>query len=960
VLLDYTPGGPDVNPAAATDIGAADELHGESGDDTLYGQLGRDVLFGDANDDDLIGGTGHDWISGGTGQDGILGDDGRITTSRNGTAEPLHGVAAVTALDELIATPGNQQQAVIHFTGQLKKSANLTPFGISTTNQYAEPTLTEGDDVLYGGLGSDWLHGGLGDDAMSGAEALAAFWNAPVNPGNVLAYDATTTKFAAYDADDPWRKVGGFLLNFDPTEGPIDTRWPAENKNTDGDDVLFGDLNHDWLVGGTGRDHLYGGYGDDLLNVDDDHDTTAASGDPLANNQEDPFQAYADIGYGGAGRDVLIANTGVDRLIDWTGEFNSYIVPFNPFGAPTISRQPSPNMAEWLYKLGFSDGADPTRAADSGTSAARNGEPWGEMGLARQGDPHWGDQHGGPRDPQPGHAPGQRQIRYIDFAGGAPSVASAFATESGTWTLNAATQSYDGDVPSSGGVTLFMADPLSYNYVRYSATLNLNSTGTEAHLVFDYQGPTDYKYAAIQEQGDHIQLGQRTAAGWTVFIESHEPPIHKNQDYQVSVVLMDDTAKLTITNVGSITWDYNTDIMDGDLGLGVRSGRANFDNVLAETSKDGDFNYDEVVNNLDYPFFAASLVARKDTDGRNTDLNRDGRIDIDDFNLLLPLILGGTSLAAEGGPAAGIGETARLSDAELRPVLEAVLARWGAVLGDPALAARLAGITVQIADLGEGRLGQTVGTTVVIDADAAGFGWFVDASPEGDAEFGARVGDALAAAAGSAAVGRMDLLTVLAHEVAHALGFDHGGVVEVLDETLTAGVRITPEILAEIAGRPEYPNLVVVVGTYTENDAGERIDGSGVVIDPAPAIEPGFRGEDVRISRSARVAETAHIAHAVRVEARAQIGEGSYVGEGSLIGKGAFVGRDVYIGAGAVVEAGAVIPDGSVVPAGSTVQGSKKLKQRAERDVDLRTRLRALFDVREQLDTKALLKKRLH
>ena len=42
--------------------------------------------------------------------------------------------------------------------------------------------------------------------------------------------------------------------------------------------------------------------------------------------------------FGGAGRDVLIGNTGGDRLIDWVGEFNSYLVPFAPFGMATVSR----------------------------------------------------------------------------------------------------------------------------------------------------------------------------------------------------------------------------------------------------------------------------------------------------------------------------------------------------------------------------------------------------------------------------------------------------------------------------------------------------------------------------------------------------------------------------------------------------------------------------------------------
>ena len=100
--LDYTWGGPSFNPSgAAKDIGAADEIHGGASDDFIYGQKGDDVLFGDGQDDDIIGGYGNDWISGGTGSDGIIGDDGRIFSSRNGTAELLYNIPAVPAGQDL-------------------------------------------------------------------------------------------------------------------------------------------------------------------------------------------------------------------------------------------------------------------------------------------------------------------------------------------------------------------------------------------------------------------------------------------------------------------------------------------------------------------------------------------------------------------------------------------------------------------------------------------------------------------------------------------------------------------------------------------------------------------------------------------------------------------------------------------------------------------------------------------
>ena len=87
------------------------------------------------------------------------------------------------------------------------------------------------------------------------------------------------------------------------------------------------------------------------------------------NDTPDTHPTYEDRVYGGAGLDILIGNTGGDRLIDWVGEFNSYIVPFAPFGIATVSRQVPPALYEFLYALSQAQGADPTRAADDNASA---------------------------------------------------------------------------------------------------------------------------------------------------------------------------------------------------------------------------------------------------------------------------------------------------------------------------------------------------------------------------------------------------------------------------------------------------------------------------------------------------------------------------------------------------------------------------------------------------------------
>jgi Ca2+-binding RTX toxin-like protein len=365
-LLDYTPGGD------PSDIGAADLIHGEAGDDFIHGMTGNDVLFGEGQDDDIFGGTGHDRIYGGTHIDGVLGDDGKLKTSRNGETEILYGLTEPYT-ETFIEMPGPFIGAWVDITARLKKVADLEAFE------------SGGNDIIYGGLGNDWLHGGAGDDAMSGAEAMVAFYNSnPITNTTPLPYDPVTQKISFYDAENPRVKITDFFLNFEAVDGVGD-------KILDGKDRMFGDNGNDWIVGGTQNDRHFGGLGDDVINADDNHDSQGG----LNNMPDDPEFADCDFSFGGAGRDVLIFNTGGDRSFDWIGEYNSYIAPYAPFGNPEVDRLISPHCVNFLMALGEACGADQALV-----------ESDGELGLADQHDPRWGDQHGAPRDPQAGNLPG--------------------------------------------------------------------------------------------------------------------------------------------------------------------------------------------------------------------------------------------------------------------------------------------------------------------------------------------------------------------------------------------------------------------------------------------------------------------------------------------------------------------------------------------------------------------------
>ena len=102
------------------------------------------------------------------------------------------------------------------------------------------------------------------------------------------------------------------------------------------------------------------------------------------------------------------------------------------------------------------------------------------------------------------------------------------------------------------------------------------------------------------------------------------------------------------------------------------------------------------------------------------------------------------------------------------------------------------GASLTLADLPGLALGKAQGPSLVLDSNAAGHGWYVDGTPGDDAEF-AGGGAVLTAASGSGAEGRMDLLTVVLHELGHMVGLDHAESGSgLMAGSLEAGQRLLP------------------------------------------------------------------------------------------------------------------------------------------------------------------------
>src|SRR5262249_29054007 len=150
----------------------------------------------------------------------------------------------------------------------------------------------------------------------------------------------------------------------------------------------------------------------------------------------------------------------------------------------------------------------------------------------------------------------------------------------------------------------------------------------------------------------------------------------------------------------------------------------------------------------------------------------------------------------------------------LQPIVAEAIRRYAAsgpaAAGPPPLRAE----PVQIRDLSGDLLGLTIPDGIVVDSDAAGYGWFVDPTPGDDVEFSAGGGTVLRATSGAAS-GRMDLLTVVTHELGHLLGHPDLDAAlypnDLMADSLAPGMRrllqeARPDAVARLAAVGRLPS----------------------------------------------------------------------------------------------------------------------------------------------------------
>ncbi len=174
----------------------------------------------------------------------------------------------------------------------------------------------------------------------------------------------------------------------------------------------------------------------------------------------------------------------------------------------------------------------------------------------------------------------------------------------------------------------------------------------------------------------------------------------------------------------------------------------------------------------------------------------------------------------------------------------------------------LKSITVNIADLPGGAVGETTGTSITLDTNAAGYGWYIDPNPAANTDFLPTANTSVwMAKAGSAAAGKMDMLSVLLHEYGHALGLDHSvNPNDFMAPDLQPGERRLPSAseLAQLSQlvaqlQPNNATASGLVGWASAQQVGMNSDLPGSPSNPAsPALPVGTALSALLIGRLRR------------------------------------------------------------------------------------------------------------
>jgi hypothetical protein len=121
--------------------------------------------------------------------------------------------------------------------------------------------------------------------------------------------------------------------------------------------------------------------------------------------------------------------------------------------------------------------------------------------------------------------------------------------------------------------------------LRLQATINMDAGGggllSNGFIIFDYVGPTNFKFAGAYAGSDQWLIGHRDVVGWITdaVVGGVIDPL---TDYQLDVVIENDgLVTLSVDGLKQVSHQYSESLTDGAVGLATREASTRFDDFSA-------------------------------------------------------------------------------------------------------------------------------------------------------------------------------------------------------------------------------------------------------------------------------------------------------------------------------------------------------------------------------------------
>ena len=236
-------------------------------DDVILGGRGNDMLFGDALNADYLLEAGYTWA-------------GKEKYIQGSSWDIIQAYLAAT-----LGYPPTEAD-IAKFISQ-----NAGKLGLTDSITDDTGSVRGGNDTLLGGSGDDIIYGQGGDDLLFGDGSDTATDATPIETLNTL--DTLLTEAGAEASGSYAERVqalGTETSSGQPSEldrfidslegtGGIEKDTDGDDRlfGGAGDDVIFGGAGDDFIDGGEGRDTIFGGSGNDII-VYDSNDYLVSGG----------------------------------------------------------------------------------------------------------------------------------------------------------------------------------------------------------------------------------------------------------------------------------------------------------------------------------------------------------------------------------------------------------------------------------------------------------------------------------------------------------------------------------------------------------------------------------------------------------------------------------------------------------------------------------------------------------